>query len=231
MVEKMELQAILFDLDETLLDRASSLDQYMRDQYKRYEKLWGHVGVERFCERFEELDGRGYVSKRIVYRSIFEEFGGEGLTEDMMLAEFRRLFCRFVNPFEGVREVLTELRRRGFKLGVITNGETEFQQRNMEVLGIPEWVDTILISQKEGLRKPDGAIFRLACKRLGVAPEACLFIGDNPRNDIGGAKSVGMKTGWFTGSGMEWPEDLTERADHEVERLVEILELGYLPAI
>lgn len=231
MMKKAPLQAILFDLSETLLDRAKSLDQYMRQHYKRYEKQWGHVGVEDFCRRFTELDCRGYAPKLEVYRELLEEFNVKGLTPEDMSKDYRTEFQKHAQAFPMMKETLLELRKRGYLIGIITNGVAEFQKRNMEALGLTELVDVTVISETEGLKKPARAIFLRASERLGVAPEQCLYIGDHPRNDVGGARAAGMMTGWFSGSGMEWPDEMAERADYEVGRLEEVLTLECLGSV
>jgi putative hydrolase of the HAD superfamily len=96
-----------------------------------------------------------------------------------------------------LRDTLTALRERGLRLGIVTNGETEFQLKNIHALGLPELVDTILISEQERIKKPEPDIFLRAAERLGTTPSRCLFVGDHPVNDIDGAKRVGMRTAWF----------------------------------
>jgi putative hydrolase of the HAD superfamily len=119
-------------------------------------------------------------------------------------------------------ETLGALRARGLKLGIITNGETEFQGRHIAALGLAALVDTVLVSQTEGLRKPDAAIFRLAADRLGVTPDQCLFVGDNPAADILGAHAAGMRTAWFSGDA-SWPEDIAPMPGAMIGTLSELL--------
>lgn len=72
-----------------------------------------------------------------------------------------------------------------------------FQEHNFYALGLQEYFSTIVISEAVGLRKPDPAIFDLACKQLDVFTEQSVFIGDNESVDILGAQSFGMKTVFF----------------------------------
>ncbi|MBL0387803.1 HAD family hydrolase [Tumebacillus sp. ITR2] len=215
------VQAVLFDLDETLLDRSLSVRMFLLHQHARYLDHWAHVPLETFQARFWELDSFGYVHKSIVYRQLLEEFEIEELSAEALMREFYRECNEHAQPFAGMVETLEALRARGLKLGIVTNGQTEMQSLGLSVLGLNERVDAVLISEAEGLRKPDPALFARAAERLGVAPEACLYVGDHPRNDIHGARTAGMKTAWFPNS-VAWIEEV-ERADHEICHLRDIL--------
>ncbi|MEX0809193.1 MAG: HAD family hydrolase [Dongiaceae bacterium] len=201
------IAAVLFDLDETLLNRTDSLRAFLEDQYDRFATSLGDVRFETWRDLFLALDARGSVSKAVVYPAILSGFGGEDDAADMLLSDYREGFCRHARAFPGMNETLTSLRARGFKIGLVTNGETAFQTRSIEALGLHRMADAILISEREGLRKPERALFIRAADRLGVSPAACLFVGDNPVADILGAHAAGMRTAWF-GRDAAWPTHL-----------------------
>lgn len=121
-------------------------------------------------------------------------------------------------------ETLHSLRSRGISLGIVTNGETAFQTHHIEALGLHELTSAVLISQTEGLRKPEAEIFWRAADRLGVAPGKCLFVGDNPEADILGAAAAGMQTAWFR-CGAKWPEDLPPPPGAIIDALSQVLDL------
>jgi len=197
--------AVIFDLDETLLDRGSSLAAFLNDQYGRFSEHLGRVDRDTWRQRFLVLDERGYVHKSIVYPAIVREFGGSEYAVDDLLNDYYERSSRFSRAFAGMTETLAALRARGLKLGIITNGETAFQTRNIHALGLGSLVDEILISEAEGLRKPEAALFHRAATRLNVAPPQCIFVGDNPTADVGGALAAGMRGIWFSPQG-EWLE-------------------------
>ncbi|WP_161780680.1 HAD family hydrolase [Tumebacillus flagellatus] len=217
------MQAVLFDLDETLLDRSRSVRLFLQDQHARWPGAWAHVPVETLQARFWELDAFGYVHKSIVYRQLLEEFDVRELSAESLIDEYYSRCNRFAQGFPGLVETLATLRERGLKLGIVTNGLTEMQSLGISVLGLTDLVDAVLISEAEGLRKPDPALFHLAAERLGVPANRCLFVGDHPRNDIDGARQAGMKTVWFPNS-VAWIEEL-KPADHEIQSLPELLHL------
>ena len=95
-------------------------------------------------------------------------------------------------PHDGVKETLRELKRRGYKLGIIANTVTETE--------IPDWMcrdqvadcfRTVILSSKVRLRKPDPAIYLLAARCIGSIPENCAYVGDNPVRDVEGAVDAG----------------------------------------
>ena len=89
-----------------------------------------------------------------------------------------------------------ELRRRELKLGVVTNGPSAMQRRKLAALGIESAFDAILVSEEEGVSKPDPEIFRRALERCGVAAHEALFVGDHPVADIEGAHNAGLRVAW-----------------------------------
>lgn len=91
-----------------------------------------------------------------------------------------------------VRETVIELHRRGYQLGIIANTITETE--------IPDWLEsdnlgsyfkTVVLSSKVGIRKPNPEIYREAARRMGVAPENCVYVGDNPLRDAEGTRQAG----------------------------------------
>lgn len=149
---------------------------------------------------------------------------GDPTAADELLGDYRERCSAFAQPFDGMAKTLQELRSRRVSLGIITNGETEFQSRHIEALGLDQMVDAVLISQTEGLRKPDPALFGRAAARLRIPVSECLFVGDNPIADVLGAHNAGMSTAWFR-RGLDWPADLPPPPGAVIEELSEVLAL------
>ncbi|MEO8374176.1 MAG: HAD family hydrolase [Sphingomonas bacterium] len=218
------IDAVLFDLDETLLDRTTSLHAFLKDQFERFAERLGRASSDEWRNRFLALDQRGHVHKTVLYPSILAEFGGEASAEHELFADYASRCALFAMPFDGAITTLGKIRALGLRIGIVTNGETEFQTKHIEALGLHHLVDAILISQREELRKPDPALFHRAADCLNVSPERCLFVGDNPVADILGAAATGMRTAWFRGS-VDWPVDQPSNPGATIERLEVILHL------
>jgi putative hydrolase of the HAD superfamily len=85
-------------------------------------------------------------------------------------------------------------------------------------------MDAILVSETEGLRKPNAALFVRGAKRLNVSPASCLFVGDNPVADILGAHAAGMHTAWF-GRGLNWPISTDPNPEASISELREVIDI------
>lgn len=191
----MTIKAVLFDLDGTLLDRESSLVSFVRDQYERFPQFQV-VPSDVFLRRFVELDQHGYVWKDKVYQQLLEELSIVELEWTGLLDDYLRRFQEHCIGFPNLLSMLTELTTSGMKLALVSNGYGQFQYDNFKALGISHMFDEVLISEWEGLRKPDPAIFHRALTKLGVTAEEALFVGDHPYNDIQASRAAGLRTAW-----------------------------------
>ncbi|WP_259418121.1 HAD family hydrolase [Bacillus toyonensis] len=213
------VKAVIFDLDGTLLDRDSSLKLFIKDQYKRYINELQHVPEEQYVKRFIELDNKGYVWKDKVYEQLLQEHSITSLTWEQLLEDYINNFQHNCIPFSNMEYVLQELKSRGLLLGMITNGFTEFQLLNIRSLGIDKYMDIILVSEQEGIKKPQAEIFLRALARLDVSPEESVYVGDHPNNDVIGARDVGMNAIWKKDT--FWGNPFTD--EHVINDLKELL--------
>lgn len=190
------IKTVFFDLDGTLLDRDSSLQQFVSEQYDKFSDYLSHISRKKYIERFIKLDCRGHVWKDRVYQSLITEFEISGLSWQKLLDDYETNFRFYCVAFPNLKETLTLLKKQGYLLGIITNGRGVFQSRSIEGLGIKSYFDTILISEIEGVRKPQAEIFQRALQRLDALAEEGIYVGDHPEVDIMGAKNAGLKTIW-----------------------------------
>ena len=204
------LQAVLFDLDGTLLDRLSSLRVYLHGQVERFAKDLRTLPLSEYMERVIELDAHGHADKGELFRRIERDFALSPDTGQRLLDDFLTYFPHICVPFPKVHQTLTVLRQQGLKMGLVTNGAIDSQQPKIDGLGIARYFDTILISEAEGVAKPDAEIFRRATDNLSVAPDQAVMIGDNSEADIRGAKSCGMKAIWKRDEYWEAPKKPSE---------------------
>ncbi|MDQ0062239.1 HAD family hydrolase [Paenibacillus harenae] len=212
------IKAVLFDLDLTLLDRDVSVERFVSHQYDRYYAALQHIPREVYAAAFIELDAGGYVWKDIVYEQLVRQFGIENITPAELLDDYVAQFHKSCVPYPGLKAMLDTLKTEGYALGLITNAIGDFQQRNIEAIGIEPYFDVILISGWEGVKKPHPDIFLRALDKLGVEPEDSVYIGDHPLNDVEAARHVGMKGIWKSHTRWEQPAQL----DGVVHDLIEI---------
>jgi putative hydrolase of the HAD superfamily len=81
-------------------------------------------------------------------------------------------------------------------LGLVSNGRAFLQGAVLRALEIEIFFDAVLISEAEGVRKPDAEIFHRALRRLDVGAEEAVYVGDHPEADICGARDAGLKAVW-----------------------------------
>lgn len=205
------IKAIIFDLDQTLLDRIGSLKRFLNWQINFFQ-LVPNAQKQQFIQRFIELDANGSVWKDVVYQQLIIEFKITQFSVAFLLDLYLHDFNRFCLAFEGVEHSIQQLYQDGYQLALVSNGKTPFQEHNFKALGLNEYFSTIIVSEAVGIRKPETAIFNLASQRLGVQPEQCIFIGDHEQADILGAKRAKMKTIFFN-------EDININSNHADENL------------
>ncbi|MGE6489221.1 HAD family hydrolase [Paenisporosarcina sp. NPDC076898] len=190
------IKVVLFDLDGTLLDRDRSVKDFIGYQYERLNKRVGHIPKNVYMSRFIELDRRGYVWKDKVYQQLVTEFQITGVDWAYLLEDYKSEFKNHCFPFPNLHLMLGELRSNNLVLGIITNGYGQFQMDNIKALGIEAYFEIILVSEWEGIKKPDPQIFMRALDQLNVTPVQSVFVGDHPENDVKAAKNAGMKSMW-----------------------------------
>jgi putative hydrolase of the HAD superfamily len=89
------------------------------------------------------------------------------------------------------RETFEWLRSRGFRMGIVSNADGKVA-RMMKHLQLDHFFECIIDSQIVGVEKPDPAIFKLALDAVQLAPEACIYVGDNYDRDVIGARRAGL---------------------------------------
>lgn len=111
------------------------------------------------------------------------------------------VFLRAVlKPRDGALDVLRALRERGQKIGLISDANIETSIVWPETTLAP-FFGTAVFSSVEHRRKPDPALYRVVCDRLGVAASDCVYIGNGDGDELAGATSAGMRAVLFTAPG------------------------------
>jgi putative hydrolase of the HAD superfamily len=156
------------------------VDEYYEDRYRSDDTFWtdesrtSQVWVGMYSLLCRKL-GIEVGAERIAAR-VYEEFGDPG---------------RWV-VYPDVLPAFARLRRRGLRLGLISNWDNRLSGL-MQGLGLTSELETIVSSAEVGLHKPDPRIFELACERLGVDPGEAAHVGDHHYADIVGAQAIGMR--------------------------------------
>lgn len=189
---------LLLDLDNTLIDRAALFRGWAADFLRRHSFDEREVGWP------EEQDGDGLVPKDLFFDRVRDRFGLDATTSTLQRDYYERYPAFTVPPSAATVEALAELRERGWRLGLVTNGPP-MQEVVVDNAGLRLVVDAVCVSATVGLRKPDPAIFSLAAEMCGAPTAGNWMVGDSPEHDIAGARASGMDAGWIA-RGREWTE-------------------------
>jgi putative hydrolase of the HAD superfamily len=215
---RVDIQAVVFDLDGTLLDRRRSFERFVRDQWERFANCLRTADQEQYVQTLIELDRDGYAPRKKLFTDAIARFKIPSGVAETLLDDYRSGFPNACVLFPDATQTLSGLRTSGLKLALITNGSIRMQSRKLQCLALAPMFDTILISDAEGISKPDPRIFHRALERLNVSPARSVFVGDHLEVDVAGARAAGMQAIW--------------RRDPNVSRMVEadgiIEELGDL---
>ncbi|TDM32809.1 HAD-IIIA family hydrolase [Macrococcoides canis] len=188
------IDTMLFDLDETIIDRTNSLEKFIESQYLRLIYPVHKIDFDLYKERFISLDNNGYTWKDQVYESLINEFSLFNFTVNTLLDDYLERFHESVVPMDNLYETLEILSSENIKIGIITNGKTDFQKKNIKSLNIEHYLDVIVVSDEVGFKKPQPEIFLFALDKLNADISNTLFVGDHIVNDIKGANNIGIKT-------------------------------------
>ncbi|MDD3693077.1 MAG: riboflavin biosynthesis protein RibF [Oscillospiraceae bacterium] len=216
------IRAVLFDFDDTLQERRRAFLKYCDFFFKKYFPDLPQQEIEARKVDMLLRNKGGYVNYIDFFTSLFQDWGWEDAPPvGDIYHEFQLRFPEFVSLFPETVQVLTEVKRRGYLVGVITNGTSLMQNRKLDVSGLRPFLDIAVVSGDEMVHKPDAEIFRRAAARLGVACQNCIYVGDHPVNDIQGALGAGMRAVYINAYGSDvHPEDAPE-----IGNLNELLEL------
>lgn len=198
------IAAILFDLDNTLTDRYASVTAFAGRFYNQFlRELQDNMSFQEVHAVMIEADGSGYKPKDELFYAMRNQLRWKRPPSIQQMRDYWYATSpECMQLREGAWELLPRLKRR-YKLGIISNGQSTVQNATIDALGIRKNMNVILISEKVGIRKPDGRIFELALRQLGVSASEAMFVGDNPDSDIRGAMQAGMAAVWLS-DGKKW---------------------------
>jgi putative hydrolase of the HAD superfamily len=187
------LRAVVFDLWGTLVD--ASVEEFLGLRRRIAER----AGIDE--ERFEAVWAETYHLRET--GPILPALRAVGLPDDTVpdvLAWRREVTRRCLVPRDDAPELLAELRRRGLRIGLISMCTQEVAEL-WQKTSLAPLVEEPVFSCEVGLAKPDPRIYELACRRLGVAAEEALFVGDGANDELAGADRAGMRAVLLDGSG------------------------------
>ena len=168
------IKGIIFDLDGTLCD---TLDDIRTGVNNTLERL-GYKTRSR--DEIHKFINNG--ARELVRRSLPKDVQGIDFIVDSALSdynmEYAKCYCNSTYPFDGIEELLVELKEKGYKLSVLSNKQDAFVKDIItRIFG--DDLFTVVMGQSSLPPKPDPSSTFYVAKMMGVRPEQCIYIGDS----------------------------------------------------
>lgn len=187
-------RAVLFDFDDTLAHRPAAFLAAMKEMMVPRFPHIDEEELDRRARQMLEENRGGYVDYPAYFERFFNLWRWEGVPSSTALFhEFLGCFANHTTLFSETVPLLQELRRRGYRLGLVTNGNATLQNRKVDAVGLRPLLDLVTACGDEGVQKPHPEPFLRTAARLCVAPENCIFVGDYEPTDLRGAAAAGMQ--------------------------------------
>ncbi|MDZ7886135.1 MAG: HAD family hydrolase [Mycobacterium sp.] len=192
--------AVLFDLDDTLLDHRGAAKDALRG--------WAvHAGLSidadelvatwqllerRYYDRYQSGELTKIEQRRARVREILRPRMITDDEADGLFVAYWELYRSAWRPFPDAAGAVRRALGSGLRVGVLTNGDASDQRRKIEATVLGEFELPMFASSELPAAKPDRRAFEFACTAMTVTPELCLMVGDSLRNDIHGAVDAGL---------------------------------------
>ena len=184
---KQPIKGVVFDLDDTL---------YSEKQYVKsgYEAVAEYLGDKRIGDKLWEY----FEAQKPAVDELLNEIGR--IEEKGKCLEIYREHSPKIELYDGAAEIIRDLKSKGIKVGIITDGRVSGQKKKLAALGLDKLADDIIITDELGgiqFRKPCDIAFRIIQNRWRIPFEQMIYIGDNPAKDFTAPKQLGMKSIYF----------------------------------
>lgn len=228
----MNIKAIIFDLDDTLLNSKDA--EYnaiceFKSKFKEFDSitndkfavLWGNL-VSELYEKY--LNGEiTFEEQRIerikrIFEKINKKIENEEAKEKFNI--YMSLYKKRWAPFDNAFQTLEKLKNK-YILAIISNGDSLQQREKIKKIGIEKYFEQIIISSEIGIAKPEKKIFQHTCQKLKLQPQECIMVGDKFEVDIKGAINAGMKAVWINRKNKDINYDYTIKELCELEKTIE----------
>lgn len=218
---------LLFDADNTLFDFtagsriafASAMDACGLPRGEATFGIYEAINLS-FWKAFE----RGEIPKEAIYPGRLAALA-DAIGHPVPAEAFDRVYKKALGEqallIPGAEELIPRLRNEGFRLFIITNGDTGVQQARFVRSPLTPYFESIFISEQIGTAKPSPAFFAAVASSInGFDPRRALIVGDSPSSDIRGAMNAGWDSVYFDRDGQPLPAGIT--ANYTIHALTEL---------
>ena len=227
-------RAILFDLDDTILEYDGGADRVWRSVAAAFAGGTAGLDIEQFMAALNEYrewywgdperHRRGRLdlplARREVVRGTFDVLG---LTAPAVADAIAHAYSvqreLEVSPFPGAIETLNYVRAQGIRMALVTNGTSAMQRGKIERFGLESCFDYILIEEEFGVGKPDERVYLHAITQLDASPSEAWMVGDNLEWEVATPQRLGIFSIWVDSAGTGLPKTANVNPDRIIRRL------------
>ncbi len=200
---------LIFDLYGTLVDIHTEEDALAWEKTALYLGYYGahytgeelHAAFDAAMAQREAQAGQSYECfpdipfEQVMAQLLRDKGVGDADVLGVNAAQlFRIASTEYIRLYPHVKEALAALRRKGYRLWLLSNAQRVFTAYELKHLGLGDEFDGVYLSSDYGCRKPDVRFFRALMEEQGLDPAGCLMIGNDRDTDIAGAKAAGLDT-------------------------------------
>ena len=201
-----ELQAVVFDLDNTLLRSRMGARRGLQvaarlisSELKKKGLAYPESNLFRRLQLIDrEMHGRKFLyNKDVWWKTLLAELrlGTRLPWIHRVTLQYWKAYANNSPPFQDAERTLQAIKKMGLKIGLVSDsdGTAGMKRRRIRRVAFHRLFEAVVVSGEDTSRvKPGHESFSLIAKQLHVEPRSCVYVGDNPRTDIAGAKAVGM---------------------------------------
>lgn len=206
---------------ELLWEKLAMFYGYYEAYYTPEELKTAYANLVATKEKSDTHEAHPEIDIVDVFHGLFKEKGVEADRELSIHAGqfFRVLSTEYVKLYPGTREMLKSLKEKGKKIYLLSNAQKIFTEYEMRNLDIFKYFEKVYISSDHGTKKPDKRFFELLIQECGLNAEESLFIGNDSKCDINGAKQVKFDT-FYVNSNISPANDKADEANYVVNNFV-----------
>lgn len=222
------MQAVLFDLDDTLFDHMHSsragllavqelFDGRMSGTIEEIERTYRHL-LDQWHPKV--LDGSISIGESRIrrFRILLSDDKRMATDDEASRAAqcYRSAYDAAYRAVPGAVDLLRRLKSER-RIGVVTNHVVDEQVQKIATIGVEPFIDELVVSEEVGVAKPDPHIFHTALSRLGPTVKDAVMIGDSWASDIEGAAGVSLRAIWLNRYGNPCPDPNLATEIHSLE--------------
>lgn len=220
------IRGVAFDFDHTLYDRDKTYEN-MVDSFLKYFSGYLRPGLPRdeVLKVMQDCDRSG-IYKAGHWEGIYADTIASGIFDQR--PSYEMYYNGFIEThyppaivlYDDTVDTLVRLRALGYQVAVLTNGPSDYQRDKLCQVGLAQYLDCIVVGGELPHGKPHRTAFEAVCQAMGCAPAQTAYVGDNPVNDVDGARRAGLTPIWMRSVGI-WDKRL-EPPRYAIDRLREL---------